>query len=522
MKLLATIFLTLCPAALLAQVSLHNVDTISRITDSLDRLIPGKHLARGGPQQAIDSLKQKQTDVYDKVRSKAELRTKLYAESKNMDALKNQLDSLRVIRSPDTIVTKYLMNVKTRSDSLQKLLRLPPQTAEITKLQQRARDELNKLPSQVNEKLKLFADQGANVGQLSGIDLPGLQSAAVPVPALPSAGLPGIQTSGVSIPQLNGPGSPIPPNLNLNTEIPNAGEVTKPLGEVASAGKQLSAAGKDLKAVSSGNLDSLDSKVLESRLADAAGVSVPDDSFAEAAKQAELLKKWNSDPMYKRELTVTVAKEQAVNHFSGREAELLSAMEQLSQAKSKVKDAEQVIDLFSKPSNPMKEKPFIERLRPGVNLQIQWRQIVLVDINPYVGYRISGRWTAGIGWNERIGFSSDTYSFSEADRVRGVRSFAQFKIKEGNHLILAPELMNTYVPAHTVPTGESNRKWVPGLMAGYKREFRYSRKVVGTVQVLYNLVAPAGQSGAQSQSTGPYASRFNLLIGFEFPLKKKV
>jgi hypothetical protein len=50
-------------------------------------------------------------------------------------------------------------------------------------------------------------------------------------------------------------------------------------------------------------------------------------------------------------------------------------------------------------------------------------------------------------------------------------------------------------------------------MAGYKREFRYSAKVISTVQFLYNLVAPNGQS--------PYADRINLMFGFEFPLKKK-
>lgn len=51
-------------------------------------------------------------------------------------------------------------------------------------------------------------------------------------------------------------------------------------------------------------------------------------------------------------------------------------------------------------------------------------------------------------------------------------------------------------------------------MAGYKRQFRYSSKVLGTVQILYNLVAPSGQS--------PYVDRINLQFGFEFPMKKKV
>lgn len=285
------------------------------------------------------------------------------------------------------------------------------------------------------------------------------------------------------------------------------------MSDLAGDLEQVKGARKNVKAITTGNLDSLDTKSAESTLAALGDVSPGESSVNEAARHAEMLKKWNSDPMYKQELAVTAAKESAVNHFAGHEAELKAAMDQLSKAKAKVKHVEQVIDLFGKPANPMKDKPFIDRLRPGINLQIQWMQMVLLDMNPYVGYRISGRWTAGMGWNERVGFSSDNRSFSAADRIYGPRAFVHYKLKESNFLILSPELMHASVASFTVHAGESTTKWVPGLMAGYRREFRYSRSVLGTVQFLYNLVAPTGQS--------PYASRFNLTFGFEFPLKKK-
>lgn len=460
---------------------------------------------------AINLLQKKHADVIEAERSNAELTALHRIQSQNFTSLKNQLDTLRSIKSPDTIVSKYLIQVKARSDSLKDLLKLPPQTYEAIMLQQRAQEELNKLPAQVNEKLKLFSEQGASVG-LSGFNLPGSLPTDVTVPSLRSSGLTGIQSPGGAMLQINAPAEPALPNLN--TDMPITGEMTKQFGEVSNAGKQLREVGKDFKTISTGNLDSIDSKAVETRLAEMAEVPGSGE-FTDPVQQAEMLKKWNSDPMYQRELAVTTAKEQAVNHFAGHETQLLSVMEQLSQAKGKVKDVEQVVDLFSKPSNPMKEKTFIERLRPGINLQVQWSQIVLLDINPFVGYRISGRWTTGIGWNDRVGFSSDSYSFSSRDRVYGPRAFVHFKFKESNFIILSPELMHTAVGASTSTHGESPTQWVPGLMGGYRKEFRYSKKMIGTVQFLYNLVAPSGQAMA-------YTSRLNVLFGFEFPLTKKV
>lgn len=479
--------------------------------------------------------------VNEPSRTEISVDTLAHFESLNLKALNGQLDSLRNIKSPDTLVSKYLIDMKTKTDSLQSLLRLPPQSQEAARLQQLARDELGKVPAKVNEKLKLFAEQGANVGQLSGLSLPmssGSFDVAGVVPALPSVGeVPGLGglsnpsavitsvTGGLSMPAANitipqanlavpdSKNVSVPSMPDIQAGVPKAGEVKEQLGKVNSVVGEAQAYKKNIKALTSGNLNSLDSKSLEASVATFGDVPVQGSEFVDATRHAELLKKWNNDPMYKREMALTAAKEGAVNYFAGHEPELKIAMNQLSKAKARAKDAEQVINLFGKAANPMKDKPFIERLRPGINLQIQWMQVVLLDLNPYVGYRISGSWTAGLGWNERLGFSNANYSFSASDRIYGPRAFVHYKLKESHFLILSPELMHSSVPAYTVHSGENTSKWVPGLMAGYRREFRYSNKVMGTVQMLYNIVAPMGQS--------PYASRFNIMFGFEFPMKKK-
>lgn len=528
--ILSILGLFLTPFLFAQEVPLQKIDKVNNFTDSVK--LAASKLGAFDSRQFVDGA----------LRKRITMDTLAPFESLRFSTLKSQLDSLRNIKSPDTIVSEYLISMKAKSDSLQSLLRLPPQTEEAAHLQQQARDELGKVPAMINENLKLFAEQGANVGQLSGFNLPGSGNLEVPGvgPALPSGGvlegLGGLSNPSTSITSVPGKLSmpaanitstnilqagPVPnsksfsvPSVpDIKAEVPQVGEVKGELGKVNGVAGEAQLHKKNIKAITSGNLDSLDSKSLEASVASFGDVTDQGSEFADDTRHAEMIKKWNSDPQYKKELAVSAAKEQAINHFAGHEEELKASMDQLSKAKGRVKDAEQVIDLFGKPANPMKDKPFIERLRPGINLQVQWMQLVLLDMNPYLGYRISGNWTAGLGWNERLGFTNANYAFSSSDRIYGPRAFIHYKLKESHFLILSPELMHSSVPAYTVHSGENTSKWVPGLMAGYRREFRYSKKVVGTIQVLYNLAAPMGQS--------PYASRFNLMFGFEFPLKKK-
>ena len=43
---------------------------------------------------------------------------------------------------------------------------------------------------------------------------------------------------------------------------------------------------------------------------------------------------------------------------------------------AEVKDAETVVDILKKPANPMRGKPFIERLLPGTSLQFQSSTVI--------------------------------------------------------------------------------------------------------------------------------------------------
>src|SRR5690606_26148566 len=92
------------------------------------------------------------------------------------------------------------------------------------------------------------------------------------------------------------------------------------------------------------------------------------------------------------------AVKKADNHFTGKEAQLQEAMNKMAEYKKKYSSVESLKDLPKRPPNTMKGKPFVERLVPGISLQVLRNNDWMVDLNPQVGYRISGKITTGIGW----------------------------------------------------------------------------------------------------------------------------
>ena len=97
--------------------------------------------------------------------------------------------------------------------------------------------------------------------------------------------------------------------------------------------------------------------------------------------------------------------------------------------------------------------------------------------------------------------------------IYGGRSFVQFKLKEGFLLRGEAEIMNAFVVPYLGNTDPASRQWVWSYFGGIKRDFKFSKFVMGNVQLMYNLYNPEHRS--------PYVSRLNIRMGFEFPMKKK-
>lgn len=209
-------------------------------------------------------------------------------------------------------------------------------------------------------------------------------------------------------------------------------------------------------------------------------------------------------------------KKQAVDHFAGKEGALKVAMEKVSMLKAKFGEFSSMKDLPKRKPNPMKGKPFVERILPGMTLQLQKSENVLIDVNPLVGYRISGKLTAGFGWNERLAFGK-RFRVSGQERAYGPRAYTSFRIGRGYSVKTEAEKMNTHVPpSASMPASVDyqRRVWIWSLFVGLKKDYQFFRSVRGNFQILYNL--------HEDKNGSPYADRLNMRFGFEFPVKKKL
>jgi len=418
----------------------------------------------------------------------------------NQFDLSSEIDSLQSLQSPDTVLLKQLRSLSSQLDSLKK----PGLSTDSIKLNQRVvalQEKANGLLSKSNKQIPPIP---------SGI--PSLDN-PLGVPALPSI-------EGLQLPsgQLNLPDT----KVARPTEIPQPGEL-KGVGEVTHLQEKLSPVNEitskaqgyqdDLSNLKTGNLDKVQQlpESLESKVDELDEVN----ALKEQVAAAKVLKaKWQ-DPEVMKEEALNKAKETTINHFAGHEEELQAAMDKLSKLKAKFPDTEGVLDLFAKRQHPMKGKPLIERFLPGLAFQFQKQQSFWLDLNPYVGFKISGRFIAGLGWNERIAYNFDERDWDRSNRIYGPRSYLQFKLKGSFFLKADAEVMNAPSKSRflNLPSDVHDRAWVWSYFGGVKKDFQLSKTFKWTMQALYNIYNPGNRS--------PYTSRFNVRFGVELPVHKK-
>ncbi|MEI9920679.1 MAG: hypothetical protein WDO14_18085 [Bacteroidota bacterium] len=217
-----------------------------------------------------------------------------------------------------------------------------------------------------------------------------------------------------------------------------------------------------------------------------------------------------NDPEAMKTMAKQELQKQAVNHFKGKEEVLQQAMDKMSKLKSKYSEISSLTDITKRPPNPMKGKPLIERIIPGVTIQVQKTHNVWIDIDPVVSYRFSGRINGGLGWNERLAFTKWN-KLAPQDRIYGPRVFGSFSFKKGYAAKAEVEKMNTLIPSSVV-SPDGSRQWVWSVFVGMKKDYTFIGRVKGNVQVLYNLY--------DDHYNSPYSDKLNVRMGFEFPMKK--
>ena len=462
------------------------------------------------PQQRLDSVQQVTAGAFNKLKHSYDSITSVSDVMSNR--VQQRIDSLANKSLPTDHLTRRLDSIAAwKQEKLSKV------NNRVDSLKQWANTKLDSLalPDELKEKASVLTSK------IDGLD------AALPTNKLPdlslSKSVPGMDIPGVDIPGLDNPLGANPlgkgslPDIPAidgqlpDTSLPNLDLPDTGVGEVTEQVKQVTGAipgsTEDVPGAVEKQVMKLDqvsgvqgqigeAEKIKGGLGDTGGIDIKD----QEAMKKQVMEK---------------AKKQAVDHFAGKEKQLQEAMEKLAKYKKKYSSVQSIADLPKKRPNEMHGKPLVERLVPGIALQLHRKGDWLVDFNPYLGYRFSGRLTAGIGWNQRVAYNVDLNAFNPDLRIYGPRAFGAYRIGKGFSGWLETEYMNTWVPPRfsSNPNDPNAREWVSSTMAGLKKEYRFIKSVKGTVFILYNLYDPRHRS--------PYGDRLNMRIGFEFPMKKK-
>ena len=443
------------------------------------------------PQTAIDSI---QFLFYTKVDSLKEVyRGKLGVINAGEDAMRSKIDSLQSIQQP---VAKYLGKLDSinwkRGEATVAL------NDNVERLKSRALEKLGKIPPT------------SELGRITSLATKNIEEFKLPVKDF---NLPSLKVPGNSLNGLDAINSSIDSPIGKIGEIGGLIDISAPLGDVSKLTEQVSGlakitdqvgeVSKDVQNIAKGDLGEVKAlpNAIETRAAEVTGL--------DQLKQVQ-------NPEAVKQQALEQAQQAAVDHFAGKEQQLQQAMQQMSKLKQKYSSLNSLSEIPKLVRNQMAGKPFVERLIPGIGFQILKNgDDFMVDFNPYAGYRLTGRLTTGLGWNQRFAYNTVRNSLNSAARIFGPRAYLEFKLGKGFFPRSEFEIMNTFVPpfVRQLSSDAKEREWVPGIFLGMKKEFRFFKKVNGTSMIMTRLYNPDHKS--------PYSEVVNVRFGFEFPLKKR-
>lgn len=491
------------------------VKQVSTPLDSVQQA--GRQLKTKG-SKALDSLKQSVDSLH--------LVQSLKKKQAHMDSLQAGLhqkkDSLAAALNPSQAINKATVKLTTKADSLLHHWggnKLDSVQQKLNATTHKLKTKAAKAEAGFSEKASLFSANGISIptgGDLlpgANISLPSVSMPSAPetpslsgitdasMPSLPAA------TTDMKAPDLNELAKPINENITNatdkvkeTTQIKELSELKDNLGTVREAGQKI---------------ESIKKEGVGKAAEEAVAQSEPIKALSEEMAQADKMKRYY-DPEVAKEEALNKAKMEAVNHFAGHENELKQVMEQLASVKSKLPEAEGIVDLFAKRQNTQRGKKWHQRLVYGVDLQLQKPDAIWLDLSPYVLYKLSDKVRVGAGWNGRLAYHTKEENWRSKEYIHGPRITGEWIAKRDIALKAEVEYMNAVYPSRLL-NGQlieyHQREWVWSYFAGVKKRFAFSKALKGNVQVLYNLYNPDHRS--------PYAGRLNVRMGFEWRSKSK-
>lgn len=476
-----------------------NADTLTSFTNGIDSIknkLPSDTLT--SHINRLDSIQNNFTTQVDSIQQSY---TKSVTKIQSLTAkYQHSADSFSTLNLPAGKYTQKIDSLKGSLAAVQEKV-----TEKLNSIKQKTTNKIKDLPltPELNDKVSQLTSkmEGVNLSALE-TNMPGNLDLDKLSNSIPHGGLPSLD-----LPQVDGPKDlvAIPGMKDINNLTPDLGQVSNVTEQAGSLQGKIEDA--------SGNLSDINQV---DKLAESQASQLDEMKVLQEQQGNSSLNGLGSEQQAKDQLKEQV-KTLATNHFAGKEKQLQHAMETISKYKAKYESVSAIGDLPKKRPNEMKGKPFLDRLVPGIGMQIQKKgDDLMVDFNPYAGYRFTGRITGGLGWNERVAYNTRHYHFNSSARIYGPRAFGEFKLWKGFSPRAELEVMHTNVPPliRTSTLDLGNPQWVWGAFAGMKKEYRFIKRVKGTASIMMRLFDPHHKS--------PYADVINARIGFEFPLKKKV
>jgi hypothetical protein len=229
------------------------------------------------------------------------------------------------------------------------------------------------------------------------------------------------------------------------------------------------------------------------------------DQLTEVNEQAAAIDKTKSEfekeqEIYKQELeryqNLDYIKEQVndrhmqlgVDPFAGREELLNAAREKLHKLAKKHGSIKSVKNLPLLKRNAMRGKPFVEHLYAGMLIQLHQEPDKAVDISPFIGYKISGVWRAGLGYAYRVRLDKhDVPTHLVSNQTYGYKFFTELDVYKGLFAHVSYESMNTGIRKDFSSTDLVDRAWVEELYVGGGSSFKIKNIINGYMMTLYNV-----------------------------------
>ncbi|MBX2916265.1 MAG: hypothetical protein KF856_13425 [Cyclobacteriaceae bacterium] len=530
LSIILGLFLT-CPA--FAQV-----DSIAKFkADSLKEQL---ELKRKKVDAFSDSLSRKATKVTDSVN---QIRAKAMALIQVKDTLKlaNRLDSLRGRMESIPDADRLLLfdpDIK-QIDSLKLVMHKQAQavSARVDKTETQIKNSIDSLQQKYVQQSEMILQRwglkNPGLDKLQG-DLSGKMGWDMPPVALTypefspdlklnqlwpdlnlgDLKLKDLSTLDTSLPALNLPGMPSLPSIPGMESIKKFNTSFK---QVNDTGKQLKAYRTQLDSLK--GLDTLNyeqlGKLAEQQLTRLDEIKTIQEHHLKMEKikqmQTEYLAKMQAyqDPEKLKQETLSKATDVATDHLLKQKTQVSDAQAKLGKIKRKYGQVQSINDLPKRPPNPMKEKPFRERIFPGVALQvIQKDNYSSLYFAPHVYYRLNGRFDFGGGGIVHFNFDKKPQFIHNRD-VWGYKTFVNYRFYKAFYLRLEGERLNQQLPLFA--TDETYKQWSTIFLGGIGKEFKISRLFNGHTWMFYNM---------KGQDFNPYSSRIVLRVGFDISLKK--